>query len=89
MSLVAGLYFAKRNYLEIKDLRSEITPLIEFAACHVSMLAVRDHAKQSLNYRLGPFLLDPQVKVCVDVEGINFSASKFVESCMELTRAVE
>ena len=63
MSLVAGLYSAKRNYLEIKDLRSEIrmSPLIEFAACHVSMLALREHAKQSLNYRLGPPLGPPKV----------------------------
>ena len=61
MSLVAGLYFAKRNYLEIKDLRSEIriAPLIEFAACHVSMLALREHAKQSLKLSIGIGLAAP------------------------------
>lgn len=48
MNLVAGLYF-----VEISDLRSETTPLIEFAARHVSMLVLREHAKQSLKYRLG------------------------------------
>jgi hypothetical protein len=52
------------------------------------MLALRESAKQSLNYRLTPrFLLGPRVKIRVD--RVNFSTSKYVESCMELITEVE